>query len=98
MGIIKAGTTSHPAHPNARTTEAGPRGLYGYLTLNTIPQGEHVELQDSSCFMAGETYGPFFWLRVGKDETTATNNGVHLHHTDARALRDALNVALGDEK
>lgn len=81
-------------HPNARTFE-GPRGLAGYLMLETTPDGEYVELQESSAYMAGETEGPFVWLRVGKTPIKAVS--AHLHHTDARALRDALNVALGDD-
>lgn len=72
----------------------GPRGLCGYIQFDTF-DGEHVELQDSSAVLslngAEELDGPFFWLRI--DESSA-----HIHIDEARALRDALNVALGGEQ
>lgn len=75
-----------------RTFE-GPRGLNGYITFDTF-DNENVQLQDSSAAVSycgdQELDGPFYWLRV--DGASA-----HIHHTEARALRDALNVALGDE-
>ena len=76
-----------------RTFE-GPRGLEGFITFDTF-QGQHVELQESSsavsCKGSKELDGPFCWLRIN-------NEAAHLHHEEARALRNALNVALGDEQ
>lgn len=76
-----------------RTFE-GPRGLNGYITFDTF-SNQHVELQESSAVASycgdQELDGPFYWLRINEESA-------HIHHTEARALRDALNVALGDEK
>lgn len=77
---------------NKPRTFEGPRGLNGYITFDTF-DNENVQLQESSAVTSyyedQELEGPFYWLRV--DGASA-----RIHHTEARALRNALNVALGD--
>lgn len=96
----------HPLHQQNRRdwqvstprTFEGPRGLQGFIEFDTL-QGQHVELQDSSSVLSAgsidgeyqELDGPFYWLRINEESA-------HIHHTEARALRNALNAALGDEK
>lgn len=82
--------STNPNETQGPRTFEGPRGLLGYVTLDT-QDGENIQLQASSAIMAGELEGPFFWLRINGTDA-------HLHHTDARAIRDALNLALGDTK
>jgi hypothetical protein len=76
-------------------TFEGPRGLRGFLRMNTT-YGARVELQESSAAViyssnGAELDGPFSWLRVEENGVEAS---AHLSVAEMRALRRALNQAL----
>jgi hypothetical protein len=76
-------------------TFEGPRGLRGFLRMNTT-YGAAVEVQESSAAViysshGSELDGPFAWLRIEEDGVAAS---AHLSVAEMKALRRALNQAI----
>jgi hypothetical protein len=76
-------------------TFEGPRGLRGYLRMNTT-YGETVELQESSAAVLytgamDELEGPFAWLRVAEDGVEVS---AHMSVDQMKELRRALKEAI----
>jgi hypothetical protein len=76
-------------------TFEGPRGLRGYVRMNTT-YGETVELQESSAVILysgamDELEGPFAWLRLEEDGVSVS---AHMSVDQMKALRRALKNAI----